>query len=631
MKVWIAAAPLLALGLWAAVALLRGRLSRRSANVAVALVLLLYVVVTAALGVFWVARMDLPVFDWHYLFGYGLLLVLALHLALQVPSLAAFFRRASPAWLLSPDGRRFARPMRALGSIAFGLVLLAPALAWLVGRALPAQRIRIEGGTNPGSASATALASRSVWIERDGKRVSVPEYVWAESRHTRSGVLRAPGVAPPRPPAVRQMDGARSVTLPRPRALGHPTRADAGARIVAERLDLPKLSELLHHTYGVTARAGDELPFRAAASAGALYPTDVFVVAPSDAVIAAGVHYYDPEAHALRFVGGIELVTRALGALPGDSAARSAPLVVVLGATFDRSAFKYDTRAYRYVGLDAGHVAWNLVEAADVLGLPCTLEPWFDDDALSSALGLDADGEGAILAAACGGQAPSGARQRPAHGPVSLPDSADLMELTRLSHRLTSWRLGEGAPAEGDAGAAFGWQPRARSADPLALMRERRSFRNLSSQAVSRAELDAVLDAARGAIGALGLPALVEVLVAVRAVTGLAPGTYRLGEALAVALASPDVAPRLQAAGLGQEVLGRAAFVVTFALRPETAEPRDFRHALLQAGLAGEAVYLEAGARGLGACGVGAFFDDELAQLFGSGTRPLHLVAVGKK
>ena len=49
MKLWVALAPLLALGLWAAVALARGRLSRRSANVAVALVLLLYVLTTAAL------------------------------------------------------------------------------------------------------------------------------------------------------------------------------------------------------------------------------------------------------------------------------------------------------------------------------------------------------------------------------------------------------------------------------------------------------------------------------------------------------------------------------------------------------------------------------------------------------
>ena len=36
---------------------------------------------------------------------------------------------------------------------------------------------------------------------------------------------------------------------------------------------------------------------------------------------------------------------------------------------------------------------------------------------------------------------------------------------------------------------------------------------------------------------------------------------------------------------------------------------------ILEAGLAGERAYLEAGARGLAVCGVGAFFDDDAAAL----------------
>ena len=36
----------------------------------VGLLLLFYFAATAGLGIFWVARQELPVFDWHYLFGY---------------------------------------------------------------------------------------------------------------------------------------------------------------------------------------------------------------------------------------------------------------------------------------------------------------------------------------------------------------------------------------------------------------------------------------------------------------------------------------------------------------------------------------------------------------------------------
>ena len=47
-----------------------------------------------------------------------------------------------------------------------------------------------------------------------------------------------------------------------------------------------------------------------------------------------------------------------------------------------------------------------------------------------------------------------------------------------------------------------------------------------------------------------------------------------------------------------------------------TGPARGSRHAFLEAGRVGERVYIEAGARGLGACAAGAFHnDDEAAAL----------------
>ncbi len=641
MKIWVAAAPLLLLSLWVAYRAVRGDLSRRSANVAVALVLLVYTVTTAALGVFWVARMDLPVFDWHYLFGYGLLVVLAAHVALQVAGLAAHFRRRSPTWLLEPEGRRFRRSVRLVGFAALVVVAGAPVLAWVVGRIRPSDRVRSHVGAPAASSGASAGERSAVWIERGGRRMSVPEYLWSESRHTRFGVLRPPGVTPARPPSVRPTPGAPRLPLPagdrpEPRA-----PVDDAARIVTgarHALDARRIAELLHHTYGATRRLSDDLPFRAAASAGALYPTDVFLVVRAEGAVPAGVHYYDPEDHALATVGDGAAAERALAALPRGSVAARAPLVVVFGSTFDRSAFKYDTRSYRYVGLDAGHAAENLLTAGAALGLPCVLEPWFDDVTLSAAVGLGADGEGAVLVAGCGSDERTRVRGAPpAHAPPELPELADRVELTRLSHTLTSWRL-----APGEEGSPRGLEVpvpdrEPRYSDPLGLIRARRSFRAFSPSAVARADLDGVLEAARAALPALGRPVLVDVLVSVRAVEGLRPGAYRSAESLSLVTERADVASAVQEAGLDQEVVGRGAFVLALGMRPEAGEvdgPRDFRHALVQAGLAGGAVYLEATSRGLGVCSVGAFFDDELGDLLGaSGERPkvLLLVAVGKR
>ena len=622
MKLWVAAAPLVLLALWAGVRALQKRLDRRSARVAVALTLLLYALSTAALGVFWVARMDLPVFDWHYLFGYGLLVALSLHVALELETLVAHFRRVSPAWLRSRV------PLRAAAGVGLGLVVLAPLAAWLLGRALPAERARVGLAESApiGSAGVALADSPSVWIERGGVRLSVPDYLYAESSHTRSGVLRRPSVSPERPASVR--DSAQRAPLPPP-SLGA-SATEAGTRVVVGG-ELQRLSTLLHHTYGVTRRASDGLALRAAASAGALFPVDVFVVAETGSP-SAGVHYYDPEAHALTRVAGSDGAARLRAALPADSPARAAPLLIALGASFDRTVFKYDARAYRYIGLDAGHVALNLLRAGAALGTSCVLEPWFDDREAAAALGLSGDGEGVLVVAGCGGPTPSSPRRRPAHASLAAPEVVDAVELTRLSHRLTSWRLEPGLASAVDAGAR---PSPATHRDPLALIRERRSFRAFADRSVTRADLDAVLAAARAAVAELGLPELVELFVATRSVTDLAPGSYRVGEALELVAADPRIAERVQRAGLDQEALGRAAFVVAFGLSARVGRldgARDFRHALLQGGLGGEAVYLEAAAHELGACGVGAFFDEEIAEILGRGpARPLHLVAVGHR
>ena len=72
---WVALPLLLAAGLIATQALRRRPLSRHAVNVWSSVLLLAYVLTTAGLGIFWVANQQLPVFDWHYLFGYGTVLL----------------------------------------------------------------------------------------------------------------------------------------------------------------------------------------------------------------------------------------------------------------------------------------------------------------------------------------------------------------------------------------------------------------------------------------------------------------------------------------------------------------------------------------------------------------------------
>ena len=67
---------------------------------------------------------------------------------------------------------------------------------------------------------------------------------------------------------------------------------------------------------------------------------------------------------------------------------------------------------------------------------------------------------------------------------------------------------------------------------------------------------------------------------------------------------------------LGQEMLATANFVVIKTGRWDRVRAygdRGFRHLYLMAGAVGENLYLMATSMGLGACGVGSFFDDAVA------------------
>jgi SagB-type dehydrogenase family enzyme len=73
-----------------------------------------------------------------------------------------------------------------------------------------------------------------------------------------------------------------------------------------------------------------------------------------------------------------------------------------LTAVFERTMSRYGPRGYRYVLLEAGHVAQNLCLVATELELGTLCLGGFRDAAINELLGLDPRGEGAVYAVAIG-------------------------------------------------------------------------------------------------------------------------------------------------------------------------------------------------------------------------------------
>ena len=146
-------------------------------------------------------------------------------------------------------------------------------------------------------------------------------------------------------------------------------------------LSWEEIGQLLWAAQGITSEWGA----RSAPSAGALYPLEVYVST------ATGVYHYVPQGH--QAVSTLDADMREdlwVAGLKQD-AVRQAPAVFVIAAVYDRTSGKYGDRAARYVQLEAGHAAQNVLLQAVALGLGGVPIGAFDDAKVQAVLGLPED------------------------------------------------------------------------------------------------------------------------------------------------------------------------------------------------------------------------------------------------
>ena len=155
----------------------------------------------------------------------------------------------------------------------------------------------------------------------------------------------------------------------------------------SKALEPGQLSQLLWAAQGITADRGS---YRAAPSAGALYPMDVYAVVGEAGIlgIEAGVYHYEPRRHRLAVASGGDvrhLMARA--ALSQRWMAR-APVSLVITAEYRRINTKYGKRGPRYAMIEAGHIGQNIFLQSETLGLKAGIVGAFDDKSLNRVLNI---------------------------------------------------------------------------------------------------------------------------------------------------------------------------------------------------------------------------------------------------
>jgi SagB-type dehydrogenase family enzyme len=167
------------------------------------------------------------------------------------------------------------------------------------------------------------------------------------------------------------------------------------------RLKLETLSALLWATQGITA-AVSGYQFRTAPSAGGLYPIETYILARAVEGIDEGFYHFRPQSFDLECIRSGDFAVALARAALGQGMVARAQVTFIWTAVVARSKWKYRQRAYRYIYLDAGHIAQNLYLAGTAAGIGvCGIGAFFDDQ-VNALIGVDGVEETALYLASAG-------------------------------------------------------------------------------------------------------------------------------------------------------------------------------------------------------------------------------------
>jgi SagB-type dehydrogenase family enzyme len=429
-------------------------------------------------------------------------------------------------------------------------------------------------------------------------------------------------------------------------------------------IDSNQIARIFLLTYSITARTrhgGEDFYYRCVPSAGALYPCEIYVVLEGLDDLDAGLYHYMVRDHALNRLSSWAPNDYMVDSIEhGDGQNRFAALTFFITAIFFRSSWKYRDRAYRYHLLDSGHLAENLSLALKALHFPFRVDYDFDDGNVNTMLGLDDKREVCLAIVRVWDrdrEAVQGKARLSAEAPKGLADSSRVAgkeidyPAIRAIHEITSkiqnipredpeihLHLGvqQGNGIEIPKPAQW---PEVMSYTQAVWMR--RSKRNFVSRRLEQDSFGAMLsllsdDRESGRSKSIYESSVCTGLL-IGDIEGFDPGFYLLNpeEKSIEMVNSGSLMNEMAHVCLDQQWLFNAAIHFLFLTNLDTLEktwgPRGYRYAMLSAGRLGQKIYLGATAMGLGCCGIGAFYDQEAAQLLGlnPSSKLLYLVAAG--
>jgi SagB-type dehydrogenase family enzyme len=191
--------------------------------------------------------------------------------------------------------------------------------------------------------------------------------------------------------------GSKVVQLPEPNLSGSISleQAISMRRSVRQFADKPlnfvQMGQLAWAGQGITDK---QRGLRAAPSAGALYPIELYFVTPD------GLFVYRPDEHSLEQLSQSDLRKQLSAATLGQEPVADAACDIIIAGSARKVATKYGNKATRFMLLEAGHVAENIQLQAVTLGLASVPVGAFDVKNVAKACQLPGDLEPLLIVCA---------------------------------------------------------------------------------------------------------------------------------------------------------------------------------------------------------------------------------------
>ncbi len=188
----------------------------------------------------------------------------------------------------------------------------------------------------------------------------------------------------------KEIERHGQIILPEPKKKGEMSVEEAiqkrrSVREYSERpIKLEHISQILWAAQGITDPVRK---FRAAPSAGATYPLEVYVVVKNVEGLKPGVYHYNPHQHTLDLIKEGDYSYELYEACLKQEWVLKAQANIVITAIYERTTSRYGERGIRYVHMEAGHVGQNIYLQATALGMGTVAIGAFYDDAVEEIVG----------------------------------------------------------------------------------------------------------------------------------------------------------------------------------------------------------------------------------------------------